>query len=176
MSTDEPILKEVMYGDPSPNGHMDRDDHVASWSTLAEEARYGLLGDALEVIEPHTEADPAAVLINLVIGFGNAAGRGAHVKVGADRHGLNLFAVLIGETAKGRKGMSWSFAKDLMHACEPFWIEDRILGGLPSGEGLIHAVRDPLTGMNKDGDPLVWWTKGSRTSAYWGSRASLPSS
>ena len=57
--------------------------------------------------------------------------------MGADRHGLNLFAVLVGKTAKGRKGMSWNFAKDLMHAAEPFWVEGRVLGGLSSGEGLM---------------------------------------
>jgi hypothetical protein len=54
----------------------------APWPTLAEEARYGLAGDALEAIEPHTEADPMAVLTNILVAFGNAAGRSAHVKVG----------------------------------------------------------------------------------------------
>ena len=127
----------------------------APWPTLAEEARYGLPGSALEVIEPHTEADPAAVLLNFVIGFGSVAGRGVHVRVGADRHGLNLFAVLVGETAKGRKGMSWGFAKTLLYAVEPHWVAERVLGGLSSGEGLIHAVRDPVTGVNKDGDLVV---------------------
>ena len=127
----------------------------APWPTLAEEARYGLAGDVLEAIEPHTEADPIAVLINIVIAFGNAAGRSAHVKVGADRHGLNLNAVLVGQSAKGRKGMSWGYVRDLMHAADPFWVEDRVMGGLSSGEGLIHAVRDRVTSENKNGELIV---------------------
>jgi len=127
----------------------------APWPTLAEEARYGLAGDILAAIEPHTEADPVAVLTNILIAFGNAAERGPHVKVGDDRHGLNLYAVLVGESAKGCKGMSWNYAKNLMHTADPFWVEDRIVGGLNSGEGLINAVRDPVTSVNKSGDVIV---------------------
>ena len=134
---------------------VDKTPDPAFGGTLAEEARYGLLGDALEVIEPNTEADPVAVLINLLVSVGNAAGRSAHVRVGADRHGLNLNAVLVGSTAKGRKGMSWNFVRDLMHACEPFWVEERVLGGLSCGEGLIYAVRDRLTSVDKNGDSVV---------------------
>src|SRR5215207_8769163 len=33
----------------------------APWPVLADEARYGLLGDILEAVDPHTEADPVAV-------------------------------------------------------------------------------------------------------------------
>lgn len=44
----------------------------ARWPALAAEARYGLARDMLEVIEPNTEADPVAVLANILIAFGNA--------------------------------------------------------------------------------------------------------
>jgi len=127
----------------------------APWPTLSEEARSGLAGDVLAAIEPHTEADLVAVLVNVVIAFGNAAGRSPHVKVGDDRHGLNLYAVLVGESAKGRKGMSWNYTKNLMHAADPFWVEDRVVGGLNSGEGLIYAVRDQVTSENKYGESIV---------------------
>jgi Protein of unknown function (DUF3987) len=127
----------------------------SAWPMLAEEARYGLAGDVLAEIEPLTEADPAALLINLLIAFGNAAGRNPHVKVGADRHGLNLNAVLVGRSSKGRKGMSWNPIEDLMHAADPFWVEDRVVGGLSSGEGLIYAVRDRKTSEDKKGELVV---------------------
>lgn len=143
-------MKRIGLGEASRNGNG-----PAPELTLAKEARYGLAGDVLEAIEPHTEADPAAVLINNLIAFGNAAGRSPHVKVGADRHGLNLNAVLVGRSSKGRKGMSWNYVKDLMNAVDPFWIEDRVMGGLSSGEGLIHAVRDRVMGENKNGDLTV---------------------
>lgn len=96
-----------------------------------------------------------AVLVNTVVAFGNALGRGAFFKVGADTHHLNLNAVLVGATSKGRKGMSWGYPQQLMHAVNSFWVEDRVQNGLSSGEGLIYAVRDRVVGENKDGEPIT---------------------
>ena len=122
------------------------------WPRLAEEALYGLPGDIVRAMEPHTEADPAALLVNVLAAFGSAAGRGAHVRVGPDTHHLNLFAVLVGETAKGRKGTSWGYTRNLMHAADASWCVERIMNGLSSGEGLIHAVRDHVMKKNKKGE------------------------
>jgi len=127
----------------------------APWPVLADEARYGLLGDILEAVDPHTEADPVAVLANLLAAFGNAIGRGAFVRVGADLHYLKLFAGLVGETPKGRKGTSWRPVRNLMLAVDPEWAEERVLGGLSSGEGLVFAVRDRVVGEDKDGSEVV---------------------
>src|SRR5829696_566049 len=125
------------------------------WPVLADEARYGLVGDILEAVEPHTEADPVAVLANLLAAFGNAIGRGAFVRVGADLHYLKLFAGLVGETSKGRKGTSWGPVRDLMLAVDSEWAQERVLGGLSSGEGLIFAVRDRMVGEDNDGSEVV---------------------
>jgi len=127
----------------------------APWPVLADEARYGLVGEILEAVDPHTEADRVAVLANLLAAFGNAIGRGAFVRVGADLHYLKLFAGLVGETSKGRKGTSWGPVRDLMLAVDPEWAEERVLGGLSSGEGLVFAVRDRMVGEDKDGDEVV---------------------
>ena len=56
------------------------------WPVLGEDAHQGLPGHIVREIEPHTEADPVAVLISLLSAFGNACGRGAFFRVGADRH------------------------------------------------------------------------------------------
>ena len=150
--TDVPkdAMERIGLGVASRNG-----DGLAPKLTLAAEARYGLAGDILAAIEPHTEADPVAVLVNELIACGNAAGRGPHVKVGDDRHGLNLNGVLVGESSKARKGMSWNHAKNLMQDIEQSWVEDRVVGGLSSGEGLINAVRDRVTSENKNGELIV---------------------
>src|SRR5829696_5211712 len=42
-----------------------------------------------------------------------------------------------------------------MHAADERWIEERVLHGLSSGEGLIYAIRDRVEGQNKKGEPLV---------------------
>src|SRR5262249_48813656 len=57
---------------------------------LAEEAFHGLAGEIVRVIAPHTEADPAALLINVLTAFGNVVGRGPHAVAEANRHGCNL--------------------------------------------------------------------------------------
>jgi hypothetical protein len=143
-------MERIGLGETSSSG-----SGSAQWPTLAKEARYGLAGEMLAAIEPHTEADPVAVLINTLIAFGNAAGRSPHIKVGADRHGLNLNAVLVGRSAKGRKGMSWNYVRELMHAADPTWVDDQIMSGLSSGEGLISAVRDRVESKDKNGEPIV---------------------
>jgi Bifunctional DNA primase/polymerase, N-terminal len=108
------------------------------------EAFYGLAGDIVRAIEPHTEADPVAVLIQVLVAFGNVIGRRPHFRVEGDHHHTNIFAVLVGITSKGRKGTSWG------QACLPFstldagWINERVVSGLSSGEGLIWAVRDEI--------------------------------
>jgi hypothetical protein len=120
------------------------------WPELADEALYGLPGDVVRAIEPHSEADPAALLANILCAFGNLVGRGSFARVGADEHHLKLFVGLVGETAKGRKGLSWGPVRDLLGAVDPGWTEDRVVSGLSSGEGLIHAVRDEVQELKGD--------------------------
>src|SRR5215211_4957869 len=126
-----------------------------SWPILEDEALCGLPGDVVEAIEPHTEADPVAVLSSLLTAFGNAIGRGAYFRVGADLHHLKLNVGLVGDTSKGRKGMSWGHIRELMCTSDKRWTEERVLYGLSSGEGLIYAVRDRLEGEDKKGEPIV---------------------
>jgi hypothetical protein len=63
-------------------------------------ALYGLAGQAVRSLAPHTEAQPEAILLQLLAAFGNVIGPGPHCMVGATRHTLNLFVVLVGESSK----------------------------------------------------------------------------
>jgi hypothetical protein len=125
------------------------------WPELAQEAFYGLPGDIVRAIEPHSEADPVALLANTLCAIGNVVERGAFARVGADEHHTKLFVGLVGETAKGRKGLSWGPVRDLMHAVDPGWADNRVVSGLSSGEGLIHAVRDEVWGTKKGEEVVV---------------------
>ncbi len=116
---------------------------------LSDETLYGLPGDIVEAIEPHTEADRVAVLVNLLCAFGNAIGRGAYKRIGADVHHLRIYAALVGQTSKARKGTSWGYVRELMREADHLWAADHVQNGLSSGEGLIHAVRDPILKDNK---------------------------
>jgi hypothetical protein len=111
----------------------------------SEEAFHGLAGKIVRTIEPASEADPAALLVQALVAFGNAAGRSAHFVVEGDRHHANEFAVLVGRTSKARKGTSWGRVFRLFREAEEAWAAERVQTGLSSGEGLIWAVRDPIT-------------------------------
>ena len=128
---------------------------VPSWPVLAEEALYGLPGEVVKAVEPHTEADPVAVAVSLLASFGNALGQGAYFKVGPTFHHPKLFVALVGETSKARKSTSWDPVREFLYEVDPAWVEERVVGGLSSGEGMIHAVRDPSYGKNKQGEEVV---------------------
>ncbi len=117
---------------------------VQDFPSIKQEAFSGLAGEIVRTIEPHSEADPVALLINIMTVFGNVIGKGPHFTVESDQHCLKLFPVLVGETAKGRKGTSWGYPKKLFKMVNPGWIDNNVLSGLSSGEGLIWAVRDPV--------------------------------
>jgi hypothetical protein len=109
------------------------------------EAFHGLAGDFVRVIEPASEADPAALLVQTLVAFGNVIGRSAHFNVEADRHHGNEFVVLVGGTSEARKGTSWGRVARLYREAEEEWAAERVQSGLSSGEGLIWAVRDAVT-------------------------------
>ena len=119
--------------------------HTDPWPQLDEVALRGVIGDLVRAIEPHSEADVVALLVQGLIAFGSTLNRSAYFSAEADRHHMNLNAVLVGETAKGRKGTSWGHIRRVFAAVDPDWTNTRVLNGLSSGEGLIWAVRDEIT-------------------------------
>jgi len=140
----------------SPNGQHDtlerelvpppiRTDEMP---VMGEAAYAGLAGDVVRALAPTTEADPVAVLITFITSFGSACNRGPHVLVGDSRHGTNLFAVLVGETSRSRKGTALDGPLRLMRIADEVWAKDRVQGGLSSGEGLIWAIHDEVRRHN----------------------------
>lgn len=115
-----------------------------SWPALSSPAFHGLPGAIVRTIEPHTEADNAALLVQLLSGFGSLIGKTAHFRVGGDFHHTKLFAVLVGETSSGRKGTSWSEIERILVHVDPTF-QGVVQNGLSSGEGLIYHVRDEVT-------------------------------
>jgi hypothetical protein len=73
----------------------------------------GLPGEIVHTIAPNTEADPIAILGQLLVAFGAATGRDAWFEVEATRHHPNQFLVLVGDSAKARKGSSWDHYPNL---------------------------------------------------------------
>jgi Protein of unknown function (DUF3987)/CHC2 zinc finger len=132
-------------GDNSPNSQFlpfgQCDDYP---KPLGPAAFHGLAGEIVRHIEPHTEADPAALLFQFLAAFGNLIGHDQYIVADGARHYLNLYGVLVGQSSKGRKGTSWNHIANVLERVEPDWRQDCISYGLSSGEGLIWAVRDPI--------------------------------
>jgi hypothetical protein len=110
----------------------------------AQAAFYGLAGRIVRLIEPHTEADPVALLFQFLAAFGNLIGHDHYFVADGARHYLILYGVLVGQSSKGRKGTSWNHIANLMERVDSEWRKNRVANGLSSGEGLIWAVRDQI--------------------------------
>jgi hypothetical protein len=119
------------------------------WPEMDPAAYHGITGRVVETFEPHTEADPNALLIQFLIGVGSLIGRTRFYKVESTRHYPNLFGVVVADTAQG-KGTSIDRIKDVLAVADEKFIKDRVQGGLSSGEGLIDPVRDPVEKWDKN--------------------------
>lgn len=140
-----------------PSDRAESDSHaqrieweaVRPWPTLEPAALQGLAGDVVRTLEPHTEADPAAVLLTFLVAFGNALGDRPHARVGGARHPARLFACIVGETARARKGQSLADVRVILEAADPEWWNAAKESGLASGEGIVKRFAD-----RDDGTPV----------------------
>lgn len=135
------IVKSVMRYSPHINGNEDRSGESLALPKLPDTALYGLAGDIVRTIEPHTEADNAALLVQLLSGVGCLIGKTAHFRAEADYHFTKLFCVLVGASSKGRKGTSFGYIKKILNQIDGTF-QNCIQDGLSSGEGLIFHVRE----------------------------------
>jgi hypothetical protein len=109
---------------------------------LGDAALHGVAGLAVCGLAPHSEAHPAAILLQLLAAFGNAVGPAPHCMVDATRHALNLFVVLVGESSKARKGTSWNQIRRLFAEVDRPWVAERVTTARLTPAALIYALRD----------------------------------
>lgn len=108
--------------DPTPE--------IADFPVMAAEAFVGLAGDIVRMIEPHTESDPAGLLLSAHAFFGNCVGRGPHYLVESTQHGLNLFVLKVGDSSKARKGTGEGRVLSLFRNVDEEWASRRLHTGL----------------------------------------------
>ena len=153
-------LQGVSVAAPKPsvsanNPAIDLPPATPAWPVMANDAYLGLAGKVMRVIEPHTESDPVAILVQYLASFANAVGRGPHYLVEGDRHFTILNAVLAGDTSKSRKGTSAGRIRAIFKIADEEWESNCVKSGLSSGEGLINEVRDPVMKEGDDGPEIV---------------------
>ena len=113
------------------------------WPAEIEKAAYqGLASEIIEVIAPHTEAAPVALLVHLLTFFGNAAGRASYCRRSGTTHYPVEFALVVGRSARARKGTALNAIERLFALAAPEWTRNCRHGGLSSGEGLLRLVND----------------------------------
>jgi Protein of unknown function (DUF3987) len=119
-----------------------------AWPILPEAALYGLAGEVVRTIQPETEADPAALLLTFLTMYGAAVGRGPHAMADGAEHPARLFTVIVGKSAKARKGTSEKQIRRVFERADSRFTEERILNGFGSGEALVDAVDASLPGAD----------------------------
>jgi len=123
---------------------------VDRWpAPIAREAFHGLVGHRGHDRAPH-RIGPRGDLVQLLAAIGNCIGRGPHFLVERTPHYPVIFAVLVGTSAKARKGTSWDHVKRLLRDVDLEWADARIVNGLSSGEGVIWAIREPIEALRPD--------------------------
>jgi hypothetical protein len=143
--------------DTTPKGDSANpaDAEVPCFPMLAKEAFHGPVGEIVRTVAPHTESDPALLLVGGLAYFGNVLGRGPHTVVEGTSHSPNFDVLFVGETSKSRKGTGDGRLRQIFKIAAPAWCGYRIKSGLSSGEGLINEVRDPVIKMVKGEEKIV---------------------
>jgi hypothetical protein len=114
----------------------------SQWPTLEPAALHGIAGKVVEILGPHTEADPVALLLTFLAAAGNIVGLGPRAIADAAPHPARLNVVLVGQTSRARKGTAWAQIRNLVAQVDPSWSTGCALPGIASGEALIAEVRD----------------------------------
>jgi hypothetical protein len=135
--------------DPQATSPQGNGQDLNPWPLLNVRAHHGLAGEAVAALLPHTESDPVALQLQFMTSFGNAVGHGPHYRIEGDQHFPNIYVILVGDSAKSRKGTSAGRVRSIFRLADADWADHRIMGGMSSGEGIIHTVRDETMAMRK---------------------------
>lgn len=121
--------------------------NMAPWpQPMKAEAFYGLAGRFVDMVEPHTEADPNFLLLMFLAYAGNTVDRKCYVMAGGDAHYTNLFVCGVGPTSAGRKGSATAPTEAFFTKGDRAPGIGNMLPSLSSGEGLIWTIRDEVWG------------------------------
>ena len=107
---------------------------------MSEDAYIGLAGEFVLKVMHHTEADPAALLFQFLVCFGNSINTTAFFQQEWTAHHAREFVLIVGRSAKARKGTSWNIIKEIFRLADENWSKKNIVSGLGSGEGVVRHV------------------------------------
>jgi hypothetical protein len=132
---------------------------------IGREAFTGLLGDWVSLWTDKTEASPSSILVQTLCALSPVPDMARIYTGNATPEGPAFLLLVLGASARSRKGTGGSIALDLLRRAFPVFVEgtqpelegglalgapSRVLNSLSSGEGLIAALRDDA--VNRKGD------------------------
>lgn len=117
---------------------------------IEDAAKIGVVGRLLDAISPVVEPSESSLMFPLLCVIGNILGPDVYISMAGSKHPPRLNCVLVGPTAKGRKGTAWAYVRELLEEIIPSYVYENIKSGLSSGEGLIHDVRDDYVKVKKN--------------------------
>jgi hypothetical protein len=131
------------WPDDWPSDWPRPDDLPEDWpKPMGQAAFHGPAGEFVRLALSQTEADPNALLLCFLVAFGSLMGRDPHCILDGARHGVNLFALLVGKTAGGRKGTASNRAVEMTRLVDSVFINKCKKSGLISGQGVTYHIRD----------------------------------
>ena len=136
------LVSQILAGLNLDDVRFDQGETAAP--QLDPAALHGVLGDVVATIRPHTESCDAALLFTLLTEVGNYISRGPHLMVESDRHGCALFASLVGESARSRKGTAAGRVQTVMSYIDlaSQWRDACIGSGFGSGEAVVETLEN----------------------------------
>lgn len=148
------ILKEIeelsKYNEGTETDNSELEEtNIIPFPVPNDKCFHGLGGDFVRLVHPHTEADAMALLVQFLAYYGNLISRNAYFQIEGDKHFTNLFCVVVGNTASGRKGTSFGRVKQVFKGEDETHEKNCIVSGLASGEGLLYQIRDAIDKTRK---------------------------
>lgn len=139
------VLEAHGIGRAQTNGQPETNGQLLEWPVMDPAAFKGIAGEVVDLLGPHTEADPVGILVAFLGQFGALVGAGPHIRLSGASHPPKIYAVLVGDSSS-RKGAAYAMVRWVMNTAAPIVVPDRWTKGLVSGEGLMDLVRDPVYG------------------------------
>ena len=110
---------------------------------LPDAALYGIVGRTVKTLAEYSQAGTENLLCSTLAIVGNMLTRSPHTMVTRDRHGTNIYVVMIGETSAGAKGQGMRLVKDFFTQVDTEYAKNNMRTATArSGEGLLDLFAD----------------------------------
>ncbi|MBY0549751.1 MAG: DUF3987 domain-containing protein [Candidatus Obscuribacterales bacterium] len=152
--TDYTLQGQIQDFAPNDDSTTSGIPEPAKFPCLSPQAMPGWIGNFVTASCENSEADPSAVLFQLLTASAAMSGNSARFYIGDKVHYPRLFTLIYGNSARARKGTSFASVERLIRSTNKRLVPPlrTTTGPLSSGEGLIYNLRDASETVDKKGE------------------------